>query len=179
AKMTTRSRKNRKKRGHVSSGHGHIEKHEKHLGGRGNARVPGNSEKVDGKLGPCLLGDLPKINVPPPEITREDDKQKYPKELPIIKIYDDDVNVRFLVCGSVSKLMRGSKLHNRVSAIPPSLQAGTFSQGVVTMRCDIPTSSSAYISLQVPLWASQVLRQLAPDVSYSSFVALGVASSKG
>ncbi|GJV29763.1 hypothetical protein Tco_1386211 [Tanacetum coccineum] len=40
--MTTRSRKNRKKKGHVSSGHGHIEKHEKHLGDRGNARELNN-----------------------------------------------------------------------------------------------------------------------------------------
>lgn len=228
---------------------------------RNNLVVPGNSGKVEGKLGPYILGDPPKINVPPPEITREDDEEKYPEELPAIKIYDDDVNVRFLVCGSVSTLdasllrpledglnallsieMRGSKLHNRVSALPPPLQAGTFSRGVVTMRCDISTSSSAYISLlvsgsaqtcfddqllenhikhdviektqlvqavlssddnkvsvseprgsssiacgasvfevsmKVPLWASQVLRQLAPDVSYRSLVALGLASVQG
>ncbi|KAK1407219.1 hypothetical protein QVD17_38833 [Tagetes erecta] len=36
-KMTTRLRKNRKKRGHVSAGHGRIGKHRKHPGGRGNA----------------------------------------------------------------------------------------------------------------------------------------------
>jgi hypothetical protein len=35
------------------------------------------------------------------------------------------------------------------SAPPPPLQAGTFSRGVVTMRCDISTSSSAHISLLV------------------------------
>lgn len=35
------------------------------------------------------------------------------------------------------------------SALPPPLQAGTFSRGVVTMRCDISTCSSAYISLLV------------------------------
>ncbi|GFS43866.1 ribosomal protein L18e/L15 superfamily protein [Actinidia rufa] len=35
--MTTRFRKNRKKRGHVSAGHGRISKHRKHPGGRGNA----------------------------------------------------------------------------------------------------------------------------------------------
>ncbi|KAI3673106.1 hypothetical protein L6452_39220 [Arctium lappa] len=35
--MTTRLRKNRKKRGHVSVGHGRIGKHRKHPGGRGNA----------------------------------------------------------------------------------------------------------------------------------------------
>ncbi|GJP76924.1 hypothetical protein CLOP_g40008, partial [Closterium sp. NIES-67] len=35
--MTTALRKNRKKRGHVSAGHGRIGKHRKHPGGRGNA----------------------------------------------------------------------------------------------------------------------------------------------
>lgn len=221
----------------------------------------GQPEKVNSKLGPCLLGDPPKINVPPPEAGGEDDEEKYPEDLPAIKIYDDDVNIRFLVCGSACTLdasllepledglnallsieMRGCKLHNRVSALPPPLQAGTFSRGVVTMRCDISTCSSAYISLlvsgsaqtcfddqllenhikseviektqlvqaisnleenkislseprgsasiacgatvfevsmKVPLWASQVLRQLAPDVSYRSLVALGVASVQG
>lgn len=229
---------------------------------RNNFVLPDNSVKDNSKLGPCLLGDPPKINVPPPEAGGEDDEEKYPEDLPAIKIYDDDVNVRFLVCGSACALdasllepledglnallsieMRGSKLHNRVSAPPPPLQAGTFSRGVVTMRCDISTCSSAYISLlvsgsaqtcfddqllenhikseviekiqlvqadssnsdenklsvpeprgsasiacgatvfevsmKVPLWASQVLRQLAPDVSYRSLVALGVASVQG
>ena len=37
AAMTTSLRKNRKKRGHVSAGHGRIGKHRKHPGGRGNA----------------------------------------------------------------------------------------------------------------------------------------------
>lgn len=35
------------------------------------------------------------------------------------------------------------------SAPPPPLQAGTFSRGVVTMRCEISTCSSAHISLLV------------------------------
>ena len=35
------------------------------------------------------------------------------------------------------------------SAPPPPLQAGTFSRGVVTMRCDLSTCSSAHISLLV------------------------------
>lgn len=37
AAMTTRLKKNRKKRGHVSAGHGRVGKHRKHPGGRGNA----------------------------------------------------------------------------------------------------------------------------------------------
>ena len=35
--MPTRDHKNRKKRGHVSAGHGRIGKHRSHPGGRGNA----------------------------------------------------------------------------------------------------------------------------------------------
>mmetsp|Transcript_4565 Transcript_4565/g.6850 ORF Transcript_4565/g.6850 Transcript_4565/m.6850 type:complete len:151 (+) Transcript_4565:75-527(+) len=35
--MVTRFKKNRKKRGHVSAGHGRVGKHRKHPGGRGNA----------------------------------------------------------------------------------------------------------------------------------------------
>lgn len=35
------------------------------------------------------------------------------------------------------------------SAPPPPLQTGTFSRGVVTMRCDISTCSSAHVSLLV------------------------------
>ncbi|XP_076925243.1 AT-rich interactive domain-containing protein 4-like [Bidens hawaiensis] len=227
---------------------------------RNNRVLPNNSENDHDTLGPSLLGDPPKITVPLPEAGGEVDDEKYPEGVPAIKIHDDDVNVRFLVCGSTSTLdasllepledglnallsieMRGSKLHNRVSA-PPPLQAGTFSRAVVTMRCDISTCSSAYISLlvsgsaqacfdyqllenhiksevidksrlfqavsssdenklsvcepresasiacgatvfevsmKVPLWASQVLRQLAPDVSYCSLVALGVAGVQG
>ncbi|XP_027122581.1 AT-rich interactive domain-containing protein 4-like [Coffea arabica] len=225
-----------------------------------NLVLPDNSQKMTVKLGPHLLGEPPKINVPPPEaVTGEDEESS--SSLPAIKIYDDDINLRFLVCGDACSLdatilgsledglnallnieMRGSKLHNRVSALPPPLQAGAFSRGVVTMRCDISTSSSAHISLlvsgsaetcfddqllenhiksevidknqlvhalptgeenkqplseprrsvsiacgasvfeacmKVPTWASQVLRQLAPDVSYRSLVALGIASIQG
>lgn len=39
--------------------------------------------------------------------------------------------------------------YNWFSAPPPPLQAGTFSRGVVTMRCDVTTCSCAHISLLV------------------------------
>ncbi|OWM74344.1 hypothetical protein CDL15_Pgr013248 [Punica granatum] len=35
------------------------------------------------------------------------------------------------------------------------------------------------VCVKVPAWASQVLRQLAPDISYRSLVALGIASIQG
>lgn len=226
-----------------------------------NFVLPEMSQRDSDNMGPHLLGDPPNIDVPPPEVGPEDDEESNSDALPAIKIYDDDVTMRFLVCGLPCSLdecllgsiadglnallnieMRGSKLHNRVSALPPPLQAGTFSRGVVTMRCDLSTSSSAHISLlvsgsaqtcfddlllenhikseiienstlvhvlpsdeenrppisaprrsmsvacgsevfevcmKVPMWASQVLRQLAPDVSYRSLVALGIASIQG
>ncbi|ONI15238.1 hypothetical protein PRUPE_3G031800 [Prunus persica] len=224
--------------------------------------IPANRHKSSSaELGPCLLGDRLKINVDPPEADVEEDEEGSLGTLPAIKIHDDDVILRFLVCGEPSTLdasllepledglnallnieMRGSKLHGKFSAPPPPLQAGTFSRGVVTMRCDVSTCSSAHISLlvsgsaqtcfddqllenhiknevieeiqlvralpnnegnkvplaeprksasiacgatvfevcmKVPAWASQVLRQLAPDVSYHSLVALGIASIQG
>ncbi|XP_068658758.1 AT-rich interactive domain-containing protein 4-like [Aristolochia californica] len=228
---------------------------------RNNEVSPSKSQKVGGKPGPRLLGEPPKINIILPEkVTGEEDEDS-PTSLPEIKIYDDEMSMRFLVCGAPCTLdacllgsledglnallnieIRGSKLHNRVSATPPPLQAGAFSRGVVTMKCDLSTCSLAHISLlvsgsaqtcfddqlleahiknelieksqlvhalpsceeskpssaeprkstsiacgasvfevcmKVPAWASQVLRQLAPDGSYRSLVALGIASIHG
>ncbi|PIN06713.1 hypothetical protein CDL12_20725 [Handroanthus impetiginosus] len=227
---------------------------------RNNLVLP-DGQKVNEEVGPTLLGEPPKINVDVPETEEPaDDEESASGSLPAIKIYDDDVNMRFLVCGTSNTLdasllgpledglnallnieIRASKLHNRVSALPPPLQAGTFSRGVVTMRCDLSTSSSAHISLlvsgsaqtcfddqllenhikseiidksqlihapnsdenklppseprrsvsvacgaaifevsmKVPTWASQVLRQLAPDVSYRNLVALGIGGIHG
>eukprot|EP00262_Sarcandra_glabra_P011860 TRINITY_DN2932_c0_g6_i1.p1 TRINITY_DN2932_c0_g6~~TRINITY_DN2932_c0_g6_i1.p1 ORF type:complete len:774 (+),score=118.28 TRINITY_DN2932_c0_g6_i1:178-2499(+) len=227
---------------------------------RNNCVLPSNCQKVSGKLGPRLIGEPPKISIIPMEKDM-DEEEGSPGTLPAIKIYDEDVTMRFLICGVPCPLdacllgsledglnallsieIRGSKLHNRVSAMPPPLQAGTFSRGVVTMRCDMSTSSSAHISLlvsgsaqtcfddqllechiknelieksqlihalpsceenkpslsdprksaslacgattfevcmKVPTWAAQVLRQLAPEVSYRSLVTLGIASIQG
>lgn len=228
---------------------------------RNNSVVPRNSQKTGGKLGPSLLGDAPIIEVALPEVDDGDEEDGSGSNLSAVKIHDDEVNVRFLICGVACSLdayllgcledglnallgieMRGSKLQNRFSAPPPPLQAGTFSRGVVTMRCDISTCSAAHISvlvsgsaqtcfddqqlenhikkeaiersqliqavpsseenklpsseprtsvsiacgatvfevcLKAPSWALQVLRQLAPETSYRSLVALGIASIQG
>ncbi|KAJ6699072.1 AT-RICH INTERACTIVE DOMAIN-CONTAINING PROTEIN 4 [Salix purpurea] len=228
--------------------------------GRNNNTLASNGQKVGGKPGPRLLGDPLKFDITLPEADDQGEESSS-GALPAIKIYHDDVTMRFLVCGLSHTLdacllesladglnallnieIRGSKLHNRTSAPPPPLQAGTFSRGVVTMRCDLSTCSSAHISLlvsgsaqtcfndqllenhikneliensqlvhaltsfeeskspsseprksasiacgasvfevsmKVPTWASQVLRQLAPDVSYRSLVMLGIASIQG
>ncbi|MED6131917.1 AT-rich interactive domain-containing protein 4, variant 2 [Stylosanthes scabra] len=225
-----------------------------------NNVFPPNNNKGGGKLGPQILGDPPNIDVGPSEADIEHEETE-PESISAITIYDNAVNVRFLVCGVGCTLdacllgsledglnallcteIRGCKLYNRTSAPPPPLQAATFSRGVVTMRCDISTCSSAHISLlvsgnadtcfndqllenhikkeliekgqlvqavpnhvqrklsyseprrsssvacgssvfevclRVPAWASQILRQLAPNLSYRSLVILGVASIQG
>ncbi|KAB5552454.1 hypothetical protein DKX38_009765 [Salix brachista] len=247
--------------------------------GRNNNTLASNGQKVGGKPGPRLLGDPLKFDITLPEADDQGEESSS-GALPAIKIYHDDVTMRFLVCGlshtldacllesladglnallniEVSSLpallisgvpqfliisipwIRGSKLHNRTSAPPPPLQAGTFSRGVVTMRCkdkllenhikneliensqlvhaltsfeeskspsseprksaSIACGASVFeVSMKVPTWASQaqinqcefsiamscgmpsqVLRQLAPDVSYRSLVMLGIASIQG
>lgn len=57
------------------------------------------SQKDSDNVGPHLLGDLPNIDVPPLEAGPEDDEESNSDALPAIKIYDDDVIMRFLVCG--------------------------------------------------------------------------------
>ncbi|PIA43242.1 hypothetical protein AQUCO_02000580v1 [Aquilegia coerulea] len=229
---------------------------------RNNHAMPLKSYNINGKLGPHLLGDPPKISICSLEKNvDEEEDEELSGTGPSINIYDDDVSMKFLVCGIPCILdacllgsledglnallnieIRGSKLRSRVSAPPPPLQPGAFSRGVVTMRCDITTSSSSHISLlvtgsartcfddrlletriknalveksqlvhavpfsdesnkslyaprtsvsiacgatvyevcmKVPTWASQVLRQLASENSYRSFVALGLASIQG
>ncbi|KAI4329032.1 hypothetical protein L6164_021339 [Bauhinia variegata] len=224
-----------------------------------NHVLPAESCDASNEMGPHLLGNCLKVNIDPPDIF-EDDEESSSECLPAIKIYDDEVSLKLLVCGAPSTMdvlllrsledglralliieIRGSKLHGKFSASPPPLQAGTFSRGVVTMRCDILTCTSAHISLLVsgsaqtcfndqllenhikneiiensqlvhvqlnegnkqpvseprkstsiacgstvfevcmklPQWALQILRHLAPDVSYRSLVALGIASIQG
>ncbi|WOL02662.1 AT-rich interactive domain-containing protein 4-like [Canna indica] len=227
---------------------------------RNNYVLPLNGQKFGGKFGPRLLGNAPKIDIVLPDRAPEEGEEISSDTHPVTNIYYDNVDIRFLVCGVPCTLdasllgsleeglnallnieIRGSKLHNRISAAPP-LQAGPLSRGVVTMRCDLSTCSSAHISLLVsggahtcfndqlleshikselieknqivhalpdcdknkssqfeplpsvsiacgasafevrmklPSWAAQVLKQLAPEVSYRSLVTLGIASIQG
>ncbi|MBA0744866.1 hypothetical protein Gogos_007469 [Gossypium gossypioides] len=207
-----------------------------------------DNQKQSVKPGPSLLGEPPKIDVSQPEVDMQEEEGSL-ENLPAIKIYDEHVTMRFLVCGSPGLLdafLLGS-LEDGLNALL-SIEAGTFSRGVMTMRCDFSTCSSAHISflvsgsaqtcfndqasksdrllenhikneliensqlvhaqsssdeskvpsseprrsasiacgasvfevcMKVPTWASQVLRQLAPDVSYRSLVMLGIASVQG
>eukprot|EP00882_Tetradesmus_deserticola_P000190 GHRQ01000214.1.p2 GENE.GHRQ01000214.1~~GHRQ01000214.1.p2 ORF type:complete len:148 (+),score=58.62 GHRQ01000214.1:134-577(+) len=56
--MTTRLRKHRKKRGHVSAGHGRIGKHRKHPGGRGNAGGQHHHRIMFDKYHPGFFGKV-------------------------------------------------------------------------------------------------------------------------
>lgn len=61
-------------------------------------------------MGPHLLGDCLKINVDPPEIGEEeeeddDDEESSSGSLPSIQIHDDEMNLRFLICGAPSTVV--------------------------------------------------------------------------
>jgi large subunit ribosomal protein L27Ae len=56
--MPTRDSKNRKKRGHVSAGHGRIGKHRKHPGGRGNAGGQHHHRILMDKFHPGYFGKI-------------------------------------------------------------------------------------------------------------------------
>lgn len=56
--MPTRDHKNRKKRGHVSAGHGRVGKHRKHPGGRGNAGGQHHHRTLMDKYHPGYFGKI-------------------------------------------------------------------------------------------------------------------------
>ncbi|CAD6245324.1 unnamed protein product [Miscanthus lutarioriparius] len=98
------------------------------------------------KLGPRLLGDAPKTNIIPAgnEVNKEEGCSE---GFPAIRIYDEDVNMKFLVCG-----------------VPCTLDAcllGALEDGL-----------NALLNIEV-------LKHLAPEISYRSLVALGIAWVNG
>jgi len=57
-------------------------------------------------MGPHLLGEFLKINVDPPQMDEEDDDEESSSgSLPSIQIHDDEVNLRFLICGAPSTVV--------------------------------------------------------------------------
>ena len=62
------------------------------------------NQKASGKPRPWLLGDQLKIDITLPEADVQDEESSL-GTLPAIKIYDDDVTMRFLVCGLPSTLV--------------------------------------------------------------------------
>ncbi|KAG0576309.1 hypothetical protein KC19_5G070800 [Ceratodon purpureus] len=89
-------------------------------------------------------------------------------EVAPVQIYDEDINIRLLVCCEASRPTaawvgaiedglsalltieaKGARLLHRISAPPPPMAATSLFRGVVTMRCDICTSSFARVPLLV------------------------------
>lgn len=76
---------------------------------RNNLVLPANSQKSNDNLGPHLLGEPPKINVTPPELAAGDDEEGSP-DAAAVNIYDDDVSMKFLVCGVACSLVSSVSL---------------------------------------------------------------------
>jgi hypothetical protein len=63
-----------------------------------------NSQRVSIKLGPRLLGVAPKIYISAPEANKvetdqEEEEEDSSETSPAIKIYEEEVDVRLLICG--------------------------------------------------------------------------------
>ena len=67
--------------------------------------LPRNSQKSGGKLGPSLLGEAPIIEVGLPEVDDGEEEDDFESNLSSVKIHDDDVSVRFLICGVACSLV--------------------------------------------------------------------------
>ncbi|CAM6096760.1 unnamed protein product [Calypogeia fissa] len=119
---------------------------------------------------PLLLGDTPpKIELPPAEAFSDGEGSKASETtLGPIQIFDDDVEIRLLVCTELTKPdngwfdameaglsclltieARALRMLNRISAPPPPMAAAVFARGIVTMRCDLCTASYARVPLLV------------------------------
>ena len=115
------------------------------------------------KLGPRLLGDAPKTNVI--HAGNEVNKEEGCSEgLQATRIYEEDANMKFLVCGvpcTLDACLLGAleeglnallNIEIRASKLEPVLLhlfKLNLPHGVVTMRCDITTCSSAHVSFLV------------------------------
>ncbi|KAK1314674.1 AT-rich interactive domain-containing protein 4 [Acorus calamus] len=166
-----------------------------------------DSQNATGKLGPHLLGEAPKISMVLPEkdMDEEEDDEGSPANLPAIKIYDDDMNMKFLVCGvpctldacllgaledGLNALLRIELLESHIKNelieksqlvhALPSCEENSQSLCEPRRSASIACGASIFeVCMKVPTWAAQVLRQLAPDMSYRSFSSLGIASIQG
>lgn len=69
---------------------------------KNNQVLPTDNNDAISDMGPHLLGDCLIINVDPPEMGEDDDddEESSSGSLPAIKIHDDEVNLRFLICGA-------------------------------------------------------------------------------
>ncbi|WVZ19108.1 hypothetical protein V8G54_006430 [Vigna mungo] len=171
-----------------------------------NNVLPSNSHKGAGKFGPQIFGVPPNIDTSQSVADmKEEEEESSTETISAVKIYDDDVNMRFLVCGvpctldacllgsledGLNALLFTELLENHikkelieksqlVQAFPNHEQSKSPSlepRRSASVACG---SSVFEVCMRVPAWASQVLRQLASNVSYRSLVMLGIASIQG
>ncbi|KAJ7552209.1 hypothetical protein O6H91_06G046200 [Diphasiastrum complanatum] len=125
-----------------------------------------NGQQHFNPVQPIILGDLQELSDPPLKIDSGSEEGSPSSGYPIIQIFDDEVQLRLLVCAEactsdmkplraiedglgalLSIEARGLRLIHRISAPPPP--TASFARGIITMRCDLCTSSSARISLLV------------------------------
>lgn len=138
---------------------------------RGNQKTQGTSNGLsrNSNMNPFILGDPPPKLVEPPRMVKDSgDGDDSPSVSPSVQIYDEEIDLPLLVLGEprgqdssafspledglnalLTVEVRGMRLLHRVSASPPPSAAPILTRGVVTMRCDLCTSSSARISLLV------------------------------
>lgn len=67
--------------------------------------LPRDSQKSAGKLGPSLLGEAPIIEVALPEVDNGEEEDDSGSNLSSVTIHNDDVSVRFLICGVACSLV--------------------------------------------------------------------------
>ncbi|URE03609.1 ARID/BRIGHT DNA binding domain [Musa troglodytarum] len=164
-----------------------------------NQFVPDSNQKLSSKLGSHLLGDSPKINIPIPE--KDLGESAAPSPLQEGTFSRGFVTMRCDItcsCAHISLLVSGSaqtcfddqllECHIKSALIEKSqlVHAVPNSEGrmssllnplnSVSMACG---ASVFEVHMRVPTWAAQVLKYLAPEVSYRSLVTLGIASIQG
>lgn len=137
---------------------------------RGNLKVPGtsNGSAKNSNMGPVILGDPPSKLTEPPKVKDSGEVDGSPSAPPTVEIYDEEIDLPLLVFAEPRRQdiaafgaledglnalltveVRGMRLLHRVSASPPPSGVPTLTRGVVTMRCDLCTSTFARISLLV------------------------------
>jgi hypothetical protein len=130
----------------------------------------GQTKSCDASVVPMLLA-VPSSKSSEESITDSsggEENGNKPTTTSDVMIYDEDINIRLLVCCEASKPTaawvgaiedglsalltieaKGARLLHRISAPPPPTSTATLSRGVVTMRCDMCTSTFARVPLLV------------------------------
>ncbi|KAH7446503.1 hypothetical protein KP509_01G059600 [Ceratopteris richardii] len=137
---------------------------------RGIAKAYGSSDNTTrgSSMSPVIVGNAPPKMPEAPRIKDSAELEGSSNMLPKVQIYDEDVDVPLLIVGETqvqdNKVFNfledglnallmveitGMRLVHRVSASSQPSNAAPLTRGVITMRCDLCTTTSARISLLV------------------------------